>query len=93
MQIICNTGRSYHVQHVVCNLVRRDSSAIRFDRVEIAFILALSNWMKTLADEGGEETGLPGEKKKNNKKLRWVTVGSLVAVALQYCYLLSCKTW
>ena len=32
-QITCNTSRAYHVQHVVCHLVRRDSSAIKFDRV------------------------------------------------------------
>ena len=35
--------------HVTCHLVRRDSSAIKFDRVEVAF------------DEGGEKTGVPGE--------------------------------
>ena len=40
-------------------VVRRDSSAIQFDRVEIAFILAY--WMKPLTDKGGEETGVPGE--------------------------------
>ena len=31
---------AHHVQHVVCHLVRRGSSAIKFDRVEIACILA-----------------------------------------------------
>ena len=31
--------------HVTCHLVRRDSSAIRFDRVEIAFIWALFYWL------------------------------------------------
>ena len=29
--------------------------------VEIAFILALFNWLNNLSDEGGEETGVPGE--------------------------------
>ena len=45
----------------VCHLVRRDSSAFKFDRVDIAFILALFYWLKPLTDEGGEETGVPGE--------------------------------
>ena len=31
--------------HVTCHLVRRDSSAIKFDRVEIAFIWALFYWL------------------------------------------------
>ena len=38
-----------------------DSSAIKFDRVEIAFILALLYWLKPLTDEVGEETGALGE--------------------------------
>ena len=59
--ITCNTLSAYHVQHVVCHLVQRDSSAIKFDRVEIVFILALLYWPKPLTDEGGEETGVPRE--------------------------------
>ena len=31
--------------HVTCHLVRRDSSAFKFDRVEIAFISALFYWL------------------------------------------------
>ena len=38
VQITCNTSSAYHVQHVMCHVVRRDSSAIKFDRGEIAFI-------------------------------------------------------
>ena len=38
VKITCNTSSAYHVQRVVCHLVRRDSSAIKFDRVEMAFI-------------------------------------------------------
>ena len=34
--------------HVTCHLVRRDSSAIKFDRVEIAFIWALFDWLNRL---------------------------------------------
>ena len=56
-----NTSSAYHVQHVVCQLVRRDSSAIKFDRVEIAFIVAILYRLKPLTDQGGEKTGVPGE--------------------------------
>ena len=58
---MCNTLSAYHMQRVVYHLVRRDSSAIKFDRVEIASILALLYWLKPLANEGGEETGAPRE--------------------------------
>ena len=40
--------------------VRRGSSAIYFDRVEITFILVIS-LAERLPNEGGEETGVPGE--------------------------------
>ena len=42
---LCSASGDCHVQHVMCHLVRRDSSAIKFDRVEIAFILPLSYWL------------------------------------------------
>ena len=45
------------MQRVVCHLVRRKSSAIKFDRVEIAFTLALLYWLKPLTDEGGVKGG------------------------------------
>ena len=38
VQITCNTSNAYHVRHVVCHVVRRDSSVVKSDRVEIAFI-------------------------------------------------------
>ena len=60
VQITC-IERFSRAQHVICHVVRRDSSTIRSDRVEIAFILALFYWLKPLTDEGGEETGVPGE--------------------------------
>ena len=37
VQITCNTSSVFHMQHVMYPEVRRDSSAIKFDRVEIAF--------------------------------------------------------
>ena len=61
VQITFNTSSAYHVQPAVCHLVRRDSSAFKFDRVELSFIFALFYWLKPLTDEGGEETGVPGE--------------------------------
>ena len=51
VKITCNTSSAYHVQRVVCLLVGRDSSAIKFDRAEIVFILALLYWLKPLIDE------------------------------------------
>ena len=58
VKITCNTSSAFHVQRVVFHFVRRDSSAIKF---EMAFILAWLYWLKPLSDEGGEETGVPGE--------------------------------
>ena len=57
--IMCNTWCAYHVQHAVCHLVRRDCSAVKFDRVEIMFILALFNCLKPFVNERGEKTGAP----------------------------------
>ena len=37
VKITCNTSGAYHVQRIVCHLVRRNSSALKFDRVEIAY--------------------------------------------------------
>ena len=39
---------AYHVQRVVCHMVQRDSSAIKYDRVKITFIWALFYWLKTI---------------------------------------------
>ena len=40
-----DTSGAYHVQHVVCHVVQRDSSAIKFARVEITLILGLFYWL------------------------------------------------
>ena len=45
VQIMCNTSIVHHMPHAVCHLVQRDSSAIKFDRVWIAFIIALFYWL------------------------------------------------
>ena len=39
---------SHATCHVTCHMVRRDSSAIKFDRVEIAFIVALFYMAETI---------------------------------------------
>ena len=51
VQITCNSQSAHHVQHVVCHLVRRDSSAIKIGRVKIAFISALFYLLKRSTDE------------------------------------------
>ena len=48
VQIMCNMSNAYHVQPAVCHLVRTNSSAIKFDRVVIAFIWALFYWLKPI---------------------------------------------
>ena len=39
-QITGNTSSAYRVQHVVCHVVRKDSSAMKPDTVETAIIVA-----------------------------------------------------
>ena len=48
MQIMCNTLSAYSMQHTLCLLVQRNSSASKLDGVEIAFILALFYWLNLL---------------------------------------------
>ena len=61
VHITSNTSDTYHGQYALRYVVGRDNSAIKFDRVEIAFILALRHWLNPLTHEGGEETGKPRE--------------------------------
>ena len=39
------------MQPAACHVVQRDSSAIKFHIIEIAFILATFNWLKSLSDD------------------------------------------
>ena len=48
---MCSSSGANHVQHVVSHAVERDSSAIKFGRVEITFILALFLRLKPLPDQ------------------------------------------
>ena len=58
MQTMCNTSSVIYAQRrVTCHVVRRDSSAVKFNRVEMAFILLAG----PLTDEDGKKTGVPGE--------------------------------
>ena len=45
VQIMCNTSSAYHMHHVMCHEVQRDSSAIKFHRVQVTFTPALSYWL------------------------------------------------
>ena len=47
-------------------MVRRDNSATKFDRVEIAFILAFILLAESLTDEGGKKLEYP-EKTPGNE--------------------------
>ena len=69
MQITCNTFRAYdHVQHAVCHLVRRDSSATNVDKVETAFILALSLLAESIIPmKKGRKPECPEKKKLNDE--------------------------
>ena len=40
MQITGNISVARYAQHVVCHVIRRDSSAIMFDKIKIAFMSA-----------------------------------------------------
>ena len=44
MQFTCNLSGAYRLQHVKCHMVRRDSSAINFERVENA-VSWLLGWL------------------------------------------------
>ena len=60
---MCKSG-AYHMQGVVRHIVLRNSSAIKFDRVEIAFLCSFILLAELFTDEGGEETTPDDELKK-----------------------------
>ena len=55
------------MQHVVYHVVQRDSSAIKFDRVDIAFILALFYWLDYPPVKNGELQKMPHTKARKFK--------------------------
>ena len=59
MQLMCNTSSANHAQHVMFHAVLWNSSATKFERVEITFVLGLFYGLKPLTDGGGEETRVP----------------------------------
>ena len=61
VQITYNTSGTYHVQQVMCHVVQRASSSVKLERAEITFTLALFHWLKSLTNEGREETGVSRE--------------------------------
>ena len=59
-----------HVQHIGrSSRVNCDSSAAKFDRDEIAFIVALFYWLKPLIDEGGTSQLVLGQLATETKQL------------------------
>ena len=67
MQITCiHTGRLSRLTTcgMSCSTRYEDSQSLDFDRVQIAFILALFRWLKTFTDEGGEYS----QKKKKQQQ-------------------------
>ena len=61
VRIMRDTSSACDVRYVVCHVLRKNSSAIKFDGVYIAFILPSFYWLRPLTGEGGKETGVPGE--------------------------------
>ena len=48
VKVRCNISSAYHMQHAVCHVVRRDSAAVKSDRIETAFFSALLYCLKPL---------------------------------------------
>ena len=72
VQITCNASGTHHMQYVVCHLAWKDSSAIKVDRVKIAFYFSFILLVEPLINEGGEET--PDEELHRHRKVwpvRW----------------------
>ena len=59
VQTMCNTSSTYHAQHVVCHIVRKDNSATKFDRVKIAFISTLFYWLNYQLMKEGRKLEYP----------------------------------
>ena len=71
--------------HVVSHMVRKDSSAIKFNRVEIAFISALLYWLRPLFGKGGGGGGgcKPGYPEKTPDDELDITY--ILCLGLLYC--------
>ena len=55
--MVCSTPDVAHNRHVVCHLVRKDSSTIYFDRVEITFVYCLTLMAEIVSERrGGNES-------------------------------------
>ena len=52
----CATHHALIICNVVCHVEQRNSSAVKSDRNEITFILAVFHWLKLLPDEGGRKS-------------------------------------
>ena len=63
VQITCNTSSAYHVQHVALRATWYEGTAQLLSLTEFKshFYLSFILLAEPLTDEGGEETGVPGE--------------------------------
>ena len=61
VQITCNTSSAYHVQHVVFRATWLEGTAPLLSLTELNLHLFELLLSEPLTDEGGEETGVPGE--------------------------------
>ena len=59
MQIASNALGVYHVQHVLCHVVRRDSSAAEFDRVHFFVCFHISAWTSEISSTSGGHVKQP----------------------------------
>ena len=76
-----------HIQHlpratcrITCHVVQRDSSAIKFHRVEIAFILASIYWLNHKPMKEGRKLEYP-EKTPGDELQKLILVPSYILVA------------
>ena len=62
MQITCNTSSSCHVQYIVLYATWYEGTAQLLSLIELkSHLLSFILLAEPLTDEGGEETGVPGE--------------------------------
>ena len=82
VQITCNTSRAYHVQHVVCHVIRQDSSAIECNRDVISTsFYSMAKTINQVRRKGNRNTGRKALtmsfrkchilKPKNSNRLVW----------------------
>ena len=67
VQITCSTSGAYHTQHAARHMIRRDSSAVDFDRVLIHVLSFYFNGLDHYPVREGRKPEYPEKKKKKKK--------------------------